>query len=157
MNVNEKRGAFSLFKKRRERLAESFSQRYGGKNWFFVLCAAFEEGRYAFRQNSSFYYLTGITEPAAVWCMQSNGTDVLYVPNFGNQREKWVNVHVSPEHDPKTFGFDAIKHLSDPVRGYSYRPFFKEGMYTNFLRDLKNVVTDQVIVLSLLSGSGRDS
>jgi len=45
-----------------------------------LLIADFESARHAFKQESSFYYLTGVTEPAVVMCCYFDGSDILYMP-----------------------------------------------------------------------------
>ena len=101
--------------------------------------------------------MTGILEPAAILLMDLEGKDILYIPNFGNEREKWVTVTVSPSHDADTFGFDAIKYLSDPVQGYSYSSFFKRDAYVHFLKDLEKNLDDCTLVFSLFDTATREN
>lgn len=144
---------FSKFKMRRKRLLQSLKRKYGDKQGVVIIGAGFENERYSFRQESSFYYLTGINEPVAVLLMYLNGKETLYVPNFGNEREKWVKVGISTKSRPDFFGFDEIRHLSDPVKGYSYTPFCNNDYYATLLKDLSSYLDKDVAVYSLLSGT----
>lgn len=140
-----------MYRARRRRLVDEIKNSYGSEAGVVILSAGFEIERHSFRQESTFYYMTGVHEPAALLCMYLDGTEVLYLPNFGNEREKWVNVAITPDSDPAVFGFSAIKYLSDPVKGYSYDPFFKKDMYAHFLADLQRIVSDKIPVYSTLA------
>ena len=59
-----------------------------------LLIADFESARHLFKQESSFYYLTGITEPAVVMCCYFDGPDVLYMPFYGQSRNQWVKTDI---------------------------------------------------------------
>lgn len=139
------------YKARRERLIHDVKKNYGVEQGVIVLSAGFEIERHSFRQESTFYYVTGIHEPAAVLCIYLDGNEILYLPNFGSEREKWVNVEVSIMSDPAIFGFSAIKYLSDPVKGYSYNPFFIQDYYAHLLPELQRVVNDKFFVFSTLA------
>ncbi len=147
MLLDEKK--YSFFKDRRKKLIKNLKQQLGVNQGVMILNSGFEDSRYRFRPDSSFYYLTGIAEPAAVLLMSFDGKDVLYVPDFGDEREKWLNVWISPAHEAAQFGFDSIKYLSEPVKGYSYSPYFDAQHYKLFLRDFSQLFDDQAIVFSL--------
>ncbi|MFH0898238.1 MAG: Xaa-Pro aminopeptidase [bacterium] len=142
---------FACFKERRKKLVETLKHQCGHTQKGIILVkAGFEQSRYAFRQESSFYYLTGIVEPAVILKIDFDGTDVLYVPNFGSEREKWVTVSISPVSKASSFGLDGIKYLSDPVKGYSYPSLFRKEMYEHFLNDLAAQVDDQALLFLCL-------
>ena len=75
---------FSLFKQRRNLLLELVQEQYPqAERGFILLFAGFEASeRTPFRQESSFYYLTGITEPAAVLAISLDGHEVLYLQDI---------------------------------------------------------------------------
>ncbi len=147
---------FSIYQKRRKALIEQAKKNnHHGNSGIILLSGAFEQERVSFRQASSFHYLTGINEPAAVLCLHLDGRQVLYLPNFGNEREKWVSVGISAQSNPQDFGFDEIKHLSEPVKGYSYSPCFAEEKYQHLLSDVKEIVKDDGTILMPVSFAGE--
>ncbi len=141
---------FRRFKKRRQDFLKELKVRYPSvKKGVIVVSGGFEGARHKFRQNSSFYYLTGIVEPAVVWVMYWDGLsefdckEILYVPNFGQNRATWVTVSLDKTSDPKAFGFDEIRSLSDSVGGHAYSTDFKQDQYMCLLDDLRSFVQDE--------------
>ncbi len=126
------------FKNRRERLLEMVKHTNPGlKNGLIVLFADFEDDRHVFRQNSTLYYFTGISEPALVLFLYFDGREVLYVPNYGEKREKWMRTTLTGDGEmSKEMGVGEIKSLGQPCTGYSLSPIFSEGEYENLLNDL---------------------
>jgi Xaa-Pro aminopeptidase len=102
-----------------------------------LLIADFESARDTFRQESSFYYLTGITEPAVVMCCYFNGPDILYMPFYGQSREQWVNSELSLKSDLKAVNVDQVKYLGCEIKGYSSAPFFTPERYSEVIADIK--------------------
>ncbi|MBY0354077.1 Xaa-Pro peptidase family protein [Candidatus Babeliales bacterium] len=142
---------YARFKNRRKNLREFIKQQYPElTKGVFILPAGFEQERHRFRQESSFFYLTGLHEPAAVLCVYLDGREVLYLPNFGNERKKWVEVYVDTSTSPEHIGVDSICHLSEPVRGYSYSPFFDSASYQHLLKDLKEYVGSDATLFTVL-------
>jgi Xaa-Pro aminopeptidase len=143
---------FSIFRNRRTALLECIKNEEKVDTGIIILLGSFESERYIFRQESSFYYLTGIVEPAAVVIIHFDGRHILYLPNFGNEREKWVNVEVSPTSNYSSFGFDKIEYLNSKncTKGFSYQPFFDENNYTNLLKNLQNTINNKISIFSLL-------
>ncbi|MFH1831363.1 MAG: aminopeptidase P N-terminal domain-containing protein [bacterium] len=155
---------YSIFKCRRRVLLASLFEKYGkSQRGVIVVGAGFEGRRHLFRQESSFYYLTGLKEPATIACVFFDGPDsvqeVLYVPSFGGQRAQWVVLQVSPESNPVDFCFDQIKTLSDPIlSGYSYPApvIFKPELYTYFLQDITSFITEHTLVFTLLADNNLE-
>lgn len=106
-----------------------------------VLFGALENERYRFRQESSFYYLTGIQEPAAVALFNFDGTSTLYVPEHEADRARWVH---SPlplvQSNAKKLGFSYIKPLGEMVPGYQFHPFSDKKHYSNLSADLAEFI-----------------
>lgn len=139
---------FSSFKKRRNRLIALIKHVYPHLNEGAVILMGGCEGeRQSFRQDSSFYYFTGIIEPAAAIIMYLDGRDHVYVPNFGKEREKWVSVGLNLSSRPSDFCVDNILPLSEQAPGYSYGKKFKKEGYTNFLQDLVALCDKSVPIL----------
>lgn len=128
---------FTRFKKRRNRLVELIKQILPHlDNGVIIMMGGCEGERQSFRQDSSFYYFTGITEPAAAIMIFLDGRDHVYLPNFGKEREKWVSVGLHLSSNPADVCVNKIVPLSEQAPGYSYGKKFKQEGYTNFLRDV---------------------
>jgi len=138
---------YSLFKKRREEVLGFIRQENPDlKNGLVILFADFENDRHVFRQESSFFYLTGITDPGAILCMYLDGTQVLYLPNYGGVREQWTTTFCGAKDDwqklGQEFGVTQIKHLGQPCGGYSFNPVFNKEKYENLLMDFNSFLSD---------------
>lgn len=117
---------FSVYKKRRQDLLSIVQKQYAdNKNSAVVLFAGFETERVKFRQESSFFYYTGITDPGVVMVLDYDGTFTLYVPNCGEHRSTWMHSPIELIQDnAKQLGFDVVASLGQPLNGYQYYSFF---------------------------------
>jgi Xaa-Pro aminopeptidase len=140
---------FSLFKGRRQRLVEEIKQKYNVSKGVVIIAAGFELERHLFRQESSFYYLTGIVEPAAVLCLYLDGREILYIPRFSTSRAQWVNVSVSGPQDAARLEITDVRFLGKDNPGYSFRPFFTAEKYESLLTDLDGYLAPEVKVFTL--------
>lgn len=143
---------FSLFKQRRKYLLEKIRESHPDKG-VVIVGAGFETERYAFRQESSFYYLTGIMEPAALLFMYLDGREVIYLPRFSTKRDQWVLVGIQGPDDAKKVGVDQIRYLGADVPGYSFSPIFTREKYEQVLIDLASFIDEKTKVFSLLDRS----
>ncbi|MBD3231566.1 M24 family metallopeptidase [Candidatus Dependentiae bacterium] len=154
---------YSLFKNRRKQVINFLKQEYPDlKKGLVILFADFETQRHLFRQESSFYYLTGITEPGAIFCMYFDGRQELYLPNYGGVRERWTTTFLSDQ-EPKEslatkIGVTKIKQLGKSCNSYFFSPVFTRDKYANFLNDLhlflQNSIDTNIEVFTLLDGMG---
>ncbi|MFH1461320.1 MAG: aminopeptidase P N-terminal domain-containing protein [bacterium] len=133
---------YSIFRNRRDQVIDFLNRENTNLSFgAIILFADFESDRSIFRQESSFYYLTGIVEPGAVLLMFLDGSQYLYLPNYGGVRERWTNTKVKIDKDviqrAKELEFDELRYLGEPVTGYSFNPVFTEKKYMHFLNDLK--------------------
>jgi Xaa-Pro aminopeptidase len=139
---------YAFFKNRRKDMIDFLKEDFSNlKNGVVVLFADFEDDRTVFRQDSSFYYLTGVEEPGAIFLMYLDGRQVLYLPNYDGRREKWANVEVNP-HVPniaQTLGVTEVKYLGKPCPGFSISPVFKKDYYEMFIAELADFLTQNDI------------
>lgn len=137
----------TIFKNRRNDLVKVLKTQYPHQadSGVIVLFGGFEHDRTTFRQESSFYYLTGVEEPAsAVLIDIRSGFSTLYLPNFGKEREKWVDPEVTLTKENKNaFGFDALALLGEPCKGYQCHPFFTPQEYSSLLKILKQCIQNK--------------
>ncbi|MFI5332471.1 MAG: aminopeptidase P N-terminal domain-containing protein [Candidatus Babeliales bacterium] len=154
MNV---RGATSYSDRRKElieRVKEMPQARNGG---VIVLFAGFEQSRLLFRQESSFYYYTGITEPGVVAVLNLDGSSTLWIPNCGNEREKWMTSVLTPsdEHAQK-LSFTEIKHLGSQCVGYQFYPMFPRQEYEYLLAILQGYAVAKTPIFTLVPANAKE-
>lgn len=107
------------------------------KQGVIVLFAGIEQDCMPFRQDSSFYYFTGIQEPAMAIVIALNGKTTFYMPEFVGNREQWLeSAGISNEH-AEQLGCDLVTPLGDPCAGYQVYPFAKKETYRHLLADLE--------------------
>ncbi|MCG2756643.1 aminopeptidase P N-terminal domain-containing protein, partial [Candidatus Dependentiae bacterium] len=134
--------SFLLFKTRRDQIIRFLKEKNTNlDNGVVIIYSDFECDRYVFRQESSFYYLTGINEPGAVLLMYLDGRQILYIPNYGGIREKWCKLDIKIDDNVKNLSeflcFDEIKYLGNSINGYSFNSIFTKEKYSNFLLDIE--------------------
>ncbi len=134
---------FSLYELRRRdflgRIKEQYPQ---DKQGLIVLFAGLENNQQVFRQESSFYYMTGLQEPGLVLTIDFEGNSTIYAPNFGSNRAVWVHseVSVSPE-NTKILAVQAVEELGERCKGYQFYPFFAQSEYKNLLKVLSDATS----------------
>lgn len=137
-----------MYKKRRKLLLEMLCEMYPDiDKGVVVLFAGFEDARYQFQQEASFYYFTGITEPGAVFCLHWNGTETLFLPEYGRKREQWVT-----QGDLASEEF-SVEPLGKPCTSYFMKPFFYEDEYKNIIKKLQAYLGTQGLLFTLLDQS----
>ena len=140
---------YSIYKSRREVLRATLREQ-GHKDGVVVLFADTEGERHAFRQESSFFYLTGISEPGAVLLSYLDGTDVLYVPTFKTPRGQWLTSALCVDNESALLtGMNQVKALGQPSKGYSLSPFFRPETYEGVAKDLEAVAQKKHAVFML--------
>jgi len=131
-----------IFIDRRKRLVEKVKELNSDKKASIFLWSDFEQGAFSFRQESTFYYFTGINEPAVALRIDDNKT-TLFVPNTNGSRKKWVpgSFELSKE-DVQRSGVDEIVYLGEPVTGFSLSPLFSEQEYNKLIQQVKNDIVE---------------
>lgn len=102
----------TIFRARREALAERMRERGGG---VAILPTAPEvmrsrDSEYDYRHDSHFYYLTGFTEPEAVLTLVVDAQttrSVLFCRAKDSEREIWDGYRLGPDAAPAALGIDA--------------------------------------------------
>jgi Xaa-Pro aminopeptidase len=144
-----------MFSNRRKQIIKNISS-HSNKSTKSVLlvCAGFENHRYNFRQESSFYYLTGITEPAVILCCYFDGPEILYVPFYNQSRDQWFHTQIGITSLAQNFGLDKIKYQGEQVSGYSCPPFFTVERYSELIADLKANLGSDGVIYTLMDERG---
>ena len=107
----------SSFAHRRQQLLRQMHEKGGG---VAVLTTAREVMRnadadYPYRHDSSFYYLTGFTEPEAALVLVAGSTDraILFCREKNEEREIWDGYRYGPEAARAAFGFDEAHPIGE--------------------------------------------
>ena len=122
-------------------LIAAIRAQHPNKKGLVFLSANFERDTLPFHQDSSFFYYTGVKEPGAALCVDSDGKAVLYIPRFAGNRAQWVNnpLNTSAE-SAKTVGVSRIEWLGEELPGYQVGPFFNQEAYSAVIERMKQVV-----------------
>lgn len=139
----------ALYTERRNALMQLCKQE--GKTGIIAIFAGFERECTVFRQESSFYYYTGIREPGLVMVLDlRDESSTLYIPNCGAEREKWVLSPVPLSLDnAASVRFTNIAHLGDQCVGYQFHPFFPRAEYGFLLAKFQECVASNNSILTL--------
>lgn len=140
---------FSIFVSRRKDLLQAVKQS-GAQSGLIVLFAGFEDDCRSFKQESSFFYLTGIQEPGVVLVMDMQGKTTLYKPNCGDTRSQWVFSPIElTDANAKKLGLDAIAPLGQACAGYQIHPFFPQEEYQHLIDLLANTCAQSGKIFTL--------
>lgn len=143
-----------LFVERRKKFCDAVKKQYKNKNGVVCLFGNLEPERGLFRQESSFYYLTGITEPGVILTVDlaSNET-YLFVPQYAINRSLWMDTSMLDLlcQDPLKSGIHTIMPLGAKVPGYTMHTFGHIDQYVNFVGYLQEAVAAQKTIFSLFS------
>lgn len=122
-----------------------------------VLFGAFEQERIPFRQESSFYYFTGVTEPGAVAVFNVDGKSILYVPDHGATRGAWVHnaIELTPE-NAKKLGFDEIRPLGEMAPGYQFHEFSDKKHYSKITADFSELLKQDGKFFTLMPNNAHE-
>ncbi len=148
---------FTLFKARRKALQEAIKAQYPNKKGIILLFAGFESSeRYRFRQESSFYYYTGLEEPGVVLMIDMNGQTTLFVPNYDQPRTKWVesSVQGASKQQLTQWGIDELLELGASCLGYQFSCIFSATEYENVLSLLKKQIALGTTIFTLNPSRG---
>ncbi|MBT4578026.1 M24 family metallopeptidase [bacterium] len=133
---------YGIYAQRRQELVASLKKEYPSlKTGAVLLSANYESDRIRFLQDSTFYYFTGINEPGMQLLLNLDGTSVLYLPKFKQNRSLWVKggIELSPEWK-KQLLVDDIRFLGKAGMGYSPTPFFDQALWQDLLANLSGII-----------------
>lgn len=133
---------YKIFKERRQKLLETIKKHYSDtKRGAVLLFSDFENTGTVFRQESSFYYLTGISQPACALVIDLSGKETLYIPHYGKEREKWVSSVMSADQQTaRSCEVDEIVVSGDEMHGYVFPLLFSHENSRYLIEKLKETV-----------------
>lgn len=134
----------SIYRSRRQELKERIRDRYPKvKKGALLLLAGFEHESRRFHQESSFFYLTGINEPAVALLMSFDGKTKLFVPQFERERATWVIDELAAVKEKMAdFGIDEIVPMGVAMGGYQTGSWAPQEAYGTLTDELKKIVAD---------------
>lgn len=124
-----------IYAERRARLHKTV-QEGTQKPLAIVIFAALERLYTTFRQDNSFYYLTGIQEPGWVLVIDEKGVSHLYVPQTTIDRSVWLIVS-NPDAIDQLSGPYQWHALGEPYASYSLDWYAPAVCYNQLIADLK--------------------
>ena len=147
---------FATNSARRKELINAIKETHPGKDGVVVLFASFELEARSFRQDSSFFYLTGLNEPGVVLTVDLKGHTILYMPNC-DTRSKWMFSEVPlTQENAKNLGINEIKVLGKPSASYTFHPFFPRDEYDLLLAELKKLVEENKTIFTFNPNNPRE-
>lgn len=138
-----------MFKQRRKELVAKIFQQYGVIGPI-VLIANFENECCSFRQESSFYYYTGVNEPGCAVIISPEGEATLYIPNFQESRRKWLGDALDSSNQ-KITDIDHIEYLGELIKGYYLSPAARLDTYSNLLLNLQKAIEKKKPIYTIYS------
>lgn len=122
-----------------------------------VLLAAFEQGSERFRQDKTFFYYTGVTEPGTALVIDLTGKSTLYIPNCFEKRAQWMTLpEALVNRDAKALSVDAVELLGDECEGYELNPYFSASEYAHMITRMSNVIAKGGSVFATAPGNGHE-
>jgi len=136
--------SFQSYQKRRNELVQIIKKNNPEvKNGLVLFFASFENPNVSFRQESSFYYFSGIEESGVVIAIDMEGKSTLFVPNCVQERKRWMGSAIEPtEQDAKQFCFENIALLGQPIKGIQLYPYFDKNSYENILQVISDCLSN---------------
>lgn len=151
---------FSVHTNRRKLLVEAIKKAHPGKKGSILMLAAFEIERTPFRQDSSFYYFTGLEEPAVALLIDIATNEVtLYTPSYGTSRAIWASTIIGADAQTlSSWGIKEVKLLGNECRGYMLSAACLAPQYELMLADLeRRIQQGESIFTSYSSETGYDA
>jgi Xaa-Pro aminopeptidase len=150
---------FSVPLLRRKELLSAIKTQYPHvKKGAVLLLAGFEQERVVFRQESSFYYFTGITEPSVAVLMDlDGGQTTLFIPNCSIDRSRWMYSPIQlVQENASAMGFHEIVPLGKQCAGFQLYPYFSQEEYADLLLQLKELVEQQGTLFTFVPNNAHE-
>lgn len=128
------------YKNRRDQLINLVKDRYGADTGSIVLFSPCDDAYRSFIQESNFYYLSGIVEPASVMLL-TDKEQIFYAPAYTDMRAKWVDSSVLLTQDYiESKKFDELRVTGVSVAAVHVYPYFEHAIYENIKNLLSNLI-----------------
>jgi len=135
--------SYVAYQERRSNVVKAIQKAYPDvKKGFVFFFAAFEDPDIVFRQESTFYYFSGIDiGDLAISIDISNQESCLYIPNCVEERKKWCGGALEPtSQEAQRFSFGKIETVGQKINGFRLCPYFDKSAYENLLSAISDVI-----------------
>lgn len=125
---------------RRQTLLAQIRAQYPESTGVVLLFGALEQDGLSFKQERSFYYFSGVTEPGAVLLLDvASGASTLLIPHTNQQRELWVHQPLTVDAaSAQRWGVEQVQYLGEPIKGFEFYPFFSVSEVSQLLSQLES-------------------
>ena len=122
-----------IYRKRRDALFELVKEEHAAFSGQIILFAPTDQSSKSFVQDSSFYYFSGMQEPASAMVVRAS-EHVFYMPAYSDMRNQWVASPVQiTESYLQSLGFDALQVTGQLYNSVHVYPYFDFGLYQNII------------------------
>jgi len=138
----------TIFKERRKKLLQRLKDSHSASSGVLLLIGNYERDAVPFKQEPTFYYFTGLNEPASLLLIDiSTGKETLYIPNLVCERKKWVTECLDATIEQAVaLGVDEINYSGAKITGYVANPFFLPDENDIFLLKMKELIAKKIAV-----------
>ena len=144
---------FAIYARRRREILERVKSKYVNTKGAIIFFANVEvPSGCQFKQDSSFYYYTGVEEPGAVLLIYLTGETTIFLPNYAQQRAQWlpVSCNITPYY-AQLFQVDYIKPLGTLCHGYHLNSYFVSEEYNFLLEEIERLIKDNYTLFTFYS------
>lgn len=136
-------------KRRRQQLVERIVSTNQNKDGIILLVSAFESHT-RFKQDSSFFYYTGVTEPGCFVIIDFTGYTTLYIPRYAIDRSLWVEHYLVVDNvTAQELDVDQIVYLGEPIMGYALSSCFDLASVQILVDKIKKIIDNNQIIYTL--------
>ncbi len=145
-----------IIAQRRAHLIKNVQEHYKTHDGIILVLANFEAESTPYRQESTFFYYTGIQEPASALMLNcATGTSTLFVPHTGERRAAWfadaARINKSYAHE---FDVDEVRALGAEIPGHSLPLLHEPGAHTNLAQELQAALVHDVPIFTCMPKVG---
>lgn len=127
----------SLWKENRQALLPFIPEGYAAIVFANTLIPSEADTTFPFRQNTNFYYLTGIDQPDAILVLfpsakKAQDREILFIPHHDPHRQLWEGWHYSLEEASKTSGISEVRYVHEFYLWLRRNISYMEGFALDF-------------------------
>lgn len=145
------------YKKRREALLALVQSEHKAFQGPIILFAPCDDPNRSFVQDSSFYYFSGIVEPASVMTLTAS-EQIFYKPAYTDLRDQWVTSPVNVTQDYiQANGFDALQPTGKTFNSIHVYPYFDFETYHDIVALISKALARGEKIFTVYPTSSHES
>lgn len=145
------------YKKRRDTLLSLVRAQYPGKQGSIILFAPCEDSTRPFVQDSNFYYLSGMVEPASV-IMITDHEQIFYCPAYNGTRDQWIISDQACTQDyVQSVGFDRLANTGKEFFGIHVYPYADLAVYEHIIQQIKIMLAAGQTIFTVYPNNSYES